>query len=109
MFFLGALGLAFFAVYLTGRERWWAIIPGGVLITLGLVAALTTRFGVVDNGGVLFAGIGVTFLLVGILSNARWAYIPGVTLLALGGLIGTAFPACWDCSGPRCLSLRASS
>jgi hypothetical protein len=92
MFFLVALGLGFFAVYFSDRERWWAIIPGGVLVTLGLVAALTTRFGVVDNGGVLFAGFGITFLLVGILARAGWAYIPAVTLLALGGLIGTAFP-----------------
>jgi hypothetical protein len=32
--FLGAIGLSFWAVYLTGRDRWWAIIPGGVLFTL---------------------------------------------------------------------------
>ena len=92
MFFLGALGLGFFAVYLSGRERWWAIIPGGVLITLALVAVLTTRFGVVDNGGVLFLGIGMTFLLVAWLANKSWAYIPGIILLAMGALIGAAFP-----------------
>jgi hypothetical protein len=92
MFFLGALGLAFVAVYLSGRERWWALIPAGVLITLGLVAALATRFGVADNGGVLFVGIGVTFLLVAWLANMSWAYIPGIILLAMGALIGAALP-----------------
>jgi hypothetical protein len=38
--FLGAIGLSFWAVYLTGRDRWWAIIPGGVLFTLAIVSAL---------------------------------------------------------------------
>ena len=40
LFFLGALGLSFFAVYLSGRHRWWAIIPGGVLITLAVSRSL---------------------------------------------------------------------
>ena len=66
--------------------------PAGVLITLAFVAVLTNKFGVADNGGVLFVGLGVTFLLVACLANKAWAYIPGVILLAMGGLVGAAFP-----------------
>ncbi len=91
LLFLGALGLGFWAVYLAGRERWWAIIPGGVLITLGFIALLTERLGTQDTGPVLFAGLGITFLLVAILARKRWAYIPGILLLVFGSLLGTAF------------------
>ena len=105
MFFLGALGLAFCAVYLSGRERWWALIPGGVLITLAVVAGLSTRFGVADNGGILLVGIGVTFLLVAWLANMGWAYIPGVILLAIGALIGAALPGASGLVWPAVLVL----
>ncbi len=91
LFFLGALGLGFFAVYLSGRERWWAIIPGGVLITLGILSALTDVFGVRETGGIFFLGLGLTFLLVAVLASLQWAYIPGVVLLVLGALLGTPF------------------
>ncbi|HEX6271373.1 MAG TPA: hypothetical protein VFZ43_14135, partial [Anaerolineales bacterium] len=37
VFFLG-ISLGFWWVYFTGPERWWAIIPGGVLLTLGIVS-----------------------------------------------------------------------
>ena len=32
--FLAAIGLSFWVIYLVRREFWWAIIPGGALITL---------------------------------------------------------------------------
>ena len=38
--FLGALGLAFWIVYITDHSRWWGIIPGGVLFTLAVVSVL---------------------------------------------------------------------
>ncbi len=39
--FLGSLGLAFLIIYLTTqREQWWALIPGGVLVTLAIVVGL---------------------------------------------------------------------
>ncbi len=89
--FLLALGVGFFAVYLSGRERWWAIIPGGVLVTLGVTSALTETFNVVDTGGVFFVGLGLTFLLVALLARMKWAYIPAAVLLMLGFFLGTPF------------------
>lgn len=86
--FLGAIGLSFWAVYLTGRERWWAIIPGGVLFTLAIVSALPERlFGGIDTGGVFFLGLAFTFLLVALLANMRWAYWPAGALTVFGAFL----------------------
>ena len=84
--FLGAIGLSFWVVYLTGHDRWWAIIPGGVLFTLAIVSALPDKLlGGTDSGGVLFLGLALTFLLVALLANMRWAYWPAGVL----GVFGT--------------------
>ncbi len=105
LLFLGALGLGFWAVYAASRERWWAIIPGGVLVTLGIIAVLTRKLGVQDTGPVLFLGLGITFLLVAILARMRWAYIPGILLLVLGALLGTAFATAFNYVWPVILIL----
>ena len=64
--FLGAIGLSFWAVYLTGRDRWWAIIPGGVLFTLAAVSALPEQWlGGADSGGVFFLGLAADLLAGG--------------------------------------------
>lgn len=89
--FLGSLGLGFFAVYFSRRDMWWAIIPGGVLLTLGINSALTEAFNIVDTGGVFFAGLGITFLLVALLAKMNWAYIPAAALLVIGFFLGTPF------------------
>jgi hypothetical protein len=86
--FLGSIGLGFFAVYLHDRRRWWALIPGGVMVTLGIVAMLSAQVKYVETGGAFFMGLGLTFLLVAVFANMRWAYIPCVVLLLLGLLVG---------------------
>ena len=94
--FLGAIGLSFWIVYVLDRERWWAIIPGGVLLTLALVAGLDQR-GDNQTGGIFFLGLGATFLLVGIAPNPhghlRWAFIPAAVLLVMGLLLMVGFEA----------------
>ncbi len=84
--FLGCVGLAFWLVYLRKPEQWWAIIPGGVLLTLTLVTGLE---GITNQTDVVFfLGLGVTFFLVALLPaaayNTRWALIPGGILAVLG-------------------------
>jgi hypothetical protein len=103
--FLGMLSLGFWTVYLTGRARWWALIPGGVLLTLALIAGLAERIGGPDVGWVLFLGLGVTFGLVAIAPTPggpiRWALIPAGVMLAMaligmtlsGAALGFAWPA----------------
>jgi hypothetical protein len=81
--FLGFLGLAFWLVYLRKQENWWAIIPGGVLVTLALVSGLDVWTDVL-----FFLGLAVTFGLVAVLPNqthdTRWALIPAGILFVLG-------------------------
>jgi hypothetical protein len=89
--FLGGIGIGFFAVYFSNRSLWWALIPGGVLLSLGATSALTTAFHVVDTGGILLLGLGLTFLLVAVLAKMRWAFIPAAVLLLIGFFVGTPF------------------
>lgn len=84
--FLGCIGLAFWLVYLRGPQHWWAIIPGGVLVTLAFVAGVDSFAGWTDV--MFFLGMGITFLLVALLPNktynTSWAYIPAGILILLG-------------------------
>jgi hypothetical protein len=89
--FLGGIGLGFWAVYFSGRRRWWAIIPGGVLVTLGITSAMSEAYSVVDSGGVFFVGLGLTFVLVALLAEMKWTFIPAAVLLLLGILVGMPF------------------
>jgi len=83
--FLGCLGLAFWLIYLRNRTQWWAIIPGGVLITLAFVSGLDFLIDWVDV--IFFLGLAITFGLVAVLPNqthnTKWAYIPAGILFVL--------------------------
>jgi hypothetical protein len=82
-------------VYLADLSKWWAIIPAGVMSTLGVVAgADELRFLGVDSGGLFFLGLGATFLAVAFLTGQRgerqsWALIPAAVLIIMGLFIGT--------------------
>jgi len=93
--FLGGIGVGFWAVYLRQPSQWWAIIPGGVLLTLGVVSVLADVIKDTDTAGLFFVGLGITFLLVGLLAKMKWAYIPAAVLLLMGFLLsfllGTPF------------------
>ncbi|MFN2304380.1 MAG: hypothetical protein ACK2TV_11685 [Anaerolineales bacterium] len=84
--FLGMLSLAFIIIYATHIEHWWAIIPGGVLLTLAGVTLLPPG----DNftGGVFFLGMAITFFLLYFLpkpsGKLKWAIYPAGILLILG-------------------------
>ena len=84
--FLGAIGLGFLAIYLTdaARERWWAIIPAGALLTLGLVAMWDETFaGRGDTGGaIFFLGLAATFAALYLIPSIqkRWAIWPALGL-----------------------------
>jgi hypothetical protein len=87
-FFLGGIGLGFWVIYITNRDFWWAIIPGGVLVTLGAVTLSDDFIEGDAGGGVFFMGLAITFLLVALLAKPRenfwWAYIPAGVLFVLG-------------------------
>lgn len=90
-FFLGSAGLGFWIIYLTNREFWWAIIPGGVLFTLAAISGLDEYVSDDVGGGVFFLGLSLTFFLLVLLAQPRknfwWAYIPAVVLFVMGVII----------------------
>jgi hypothetical protein len=95
--FLGGIGLAFLLVYLADRSNWWAIIPGGVMFTLALVASPAIVQGNGWNAGaIFFLGLGLTFALLGTLPTPegrfrlKWAFIPAMALLAVGAVVAVA-------------------
>jgi hypothetical protein len=95
--FLASIGVGFALVYLATPQNWWAIIPAGVMTTLALVAGVDElRLVSFDTGGLFFIGLGVTFLVVGLLPAehgawTRWAFIPAAVLIVIGVLISTSF------------------
>lgn len=86
--FLGGIGLGFWMIYLVRPANWWAIIPGGVLITLALVAGLSQAIPGSATGGIFFMGLGLTFALVYLLPKPQgrqsWALIPAAVLVLMG-------------------------
>jgi hypothetical protein len=95
--FLASIGVGFVAIFFTNREHWWAIIPGGALLSVASVV-LVNQAGIsfLNPASVLFIGLGLTFGLLGLMStylntNLRWAYIPAAILLVMGIVIFTPF------------------
>src|SRR3990172_11604978 len=58
---LGGIGLSFFIIYLVDKANWWALIPGGVLLTLAATVGLEQFFPGLETAGVFFLGLGLTF------------------------------------------------
>lgn len=87
--FLGLLGLAFLLIYVTHTDNWWAVIPGGVLVTLAGVSLIQGdgRF----VGAVFFLGMALTFGIVYILpkptGRTTWALYPAGILALVGILV----------------------
>lgn len=89
--FLAALSLGFWAVYLKDHRRWWAVIPGGVLLTLAVVTGATDAVGATIAGAIFLFGLSATFVLVAVLptgaSRHRWAWIAAGVLAAVGFVV----------------------
>lgn len=84
--FLGFVGLPFMAIYLSNHRHWWALIPGGVILTLAGVSLVTDNMAL--EGGLFFFGLALTFGLVYIApkpsGKLKWALYPAGILLLLG-------------------------
>lgn len=97
--FLGGIGTAFAAIYASNRANWWAIIPAGTLMTLGLISLLDALLPF-SFGWLFFAGLSATFGFVHweTRPHQQWAVIPslvlgGIALLTLvGSFLKFAFP-----------------
>jgi hypothetical protein len=83
------LAMAFANLYVVNRaEHWWAIIPGGFMLVLAGVIALTVTVTRLETlGAILFVGMGLVFVLLYLLTAKRrhwWALIPAGVLLLFG-------------------------
>lgn len=78
-FILGAIGLAFLLVYLVDRHHWWALIPGGVMVSVGALV-------LTGEVAYMFLGMAATFALVALLAGKEnwWAWIPCGVLATMG-------------------------
>ncbi len=92
--FLSGIGLAFWVIYFINRKHWWAIIPGGVMFTLALIAGLESVFEGAELGGVFFVGLGLTFAILYLVptpqGRMKWPLIPAAVLVVMGALITAA-------------------
>lgn len=78
-----ALALPFFVIYFRSpNEKYWAIIPAGILATTGLVAASVLLPGLPGPGfdnrvpnSLMYAGIAITFAVVGMRHHKRWGIL----------------------------------
>lgn len=88
LFALG--GLVFLIVFLLNSDNWWALIPGLVLIALGIIIFMDASVtgGVNQWGGAIFLGfLGLAFFLIYFSHTDHWwSVIPGGVLLTLAGI-----------------------
>ena len=85
-------GLAFLWAFLRDREQWWALIPGFVLLGLGVLIglqALAPRLAGAWGGPIFLAGISAAFWAVYAARREYWwAVIPAGVLLTLAVVAG---------------------
>jgi hypothetical protein len=106
--FLCAIGASFFMIYARRRDQWWPIIPGGVMIMVAIVALIDDLGSLgFDSGSVFMVGLGLTFLLVYLLSPSTkkmtWALWPAGILAAIGLFIGITTSPLMGYLGPAAL------
>ena len=94
---LGSISVSFWIIYFTKREYWWAIIPGGVMLTLAIITIVDSVARELEVGGILFLGLGATFGLLSLLPHPqgrmKWPLIPAAVLLTMGALLTAALAA----------------
>jgi hypothetical protein len=87
---LAGVALSFLTAYGFSTSNWWAVIPGGIFLTLSVLnlmekKAISLRL---ENESVFYMGMGLTFALLYILpspgSRKTWALFSGVVFLLFG-------------------------
>lgn len=90
LFGIGAL--FFLSVFFSNRLNWWALIPGMVLLSIGVLIALgylAPQFAEIWGGSIVLTGIGLSFLLIYLMNRSFWwAIIPSGVLLSLAVILG---------------------
>ncbi len=105
------LGTAFLLAYLRNSINWWAIIPAGVMYSLAAVTVVDDVLGnsPIDGGGVLFLGMGLTFLALSFIrvngERMSWGIFPAIFLIGFGLYINLGELANWEVVWPSLLIL----
>ena len=108
---LGLMSLAFFVVIAVDRRMWWALIPAGVLLSLTAMLVVDELVDPLpfDSAGILFIGMGLTFLVINFMTvdgeRMNWAIFPAVPLLIFGLFIAFSQQALWAYIWPAILVL----
>ena len=87
--FMGMLALSFWVIYFTHHENWWAIIPGGVLLSITALIFVDSIGGSdLITVAVLFLGMALTFLLLYVvpkpIGQVKWPLYPAGVLGVMG-------------------------
>jgi len=92
--FLALSGFGFLSVWRENAKQWWAVIPGGVLLTLAGTVLTELSVSWLAPEIVFFAGLALTFLALSALPrNAQqWALIPAAISAGIARLL-------WGASG----------
>lgn len=82
-------GIGCLILYLYERTNWWALIPGSILISLGIIRYFEAISPNSSTNGILFFGTGIAFLLMFLIPSGQgermnWPLIPAVILFAIG-------------------------
>ena len=109
--FLGMIGVGFLVAYSRNKSSWWAIIPAGVMFSLAAVSiadALPEKLPF-DEGGLLFLGIGLTFLVLSFVTvngeRLSWGIFPAIVLIGFGLFVALGQAAAWNIIWPSLLIL----
>ena len=84
------IAVPFLAVFFINRANWWALIPGWVLLTIGVMVFLLEQNILPGDLVPLYvlSSIGLPFLVVYFMNKANWwALIPAYTLLNIGTMV----------------------
>jgi hypothetical protein len=89
---LGIAGIAFYVGYFMDRSRWWALIPGTVLIGIAAVTVVSTLNSPLAGtleGVIVLGSVALAFLLVYATHREFWwALIPAGVLTTLAVVAG---------------------
>lgn len=105
-FVMFAIALPFWVTFLVASRNWWAVIPAGILTSVGATVFLIGVWDFNDTGiailnGVMNLGIAATFFLLWLRRGTHpvdWAKYPAIAFLIFGLIalvFGTSFNLYW--------------
>jgi hypothetical protein len=104
---LFAIALPFFVVYFNAPDRhWWAIMPAGILATIGATLAIFLSIGLSSENettntlgnALIFTGTAGTFAVIWLRHQRQWAmWATGLSVVTVGAalLLGPRFQDFW--------------